>query len=92
MTTGKGMSMVPGSAGKGLGQQTGGTRCEDANEALRLLQMIARISVTRIGELCGMKAADMIERLRFEQAHGYISVTGRQLFFLRDIKDRVLDL
>lgn len=75
-----------------LGQQTGSDPYEQRHEAQRILTMIANISVEGIKESCGIKAADFVTEVRVWLAMGMQEeITGRQLFFLRDVKDKLLD-
>jgi hypothetical protein len=83
------------SLGKGLGQQTGGDEWGDAAEAITIFKMICNKSGLR------KQAADVLtpEAFRFleDQIDRYNTtvthyrITGKQLFWLRDIKDKLVE-
>ncbi len=92
-------SMIPvteraESAGEGLGQQTGsGSAPADGQEARKLLAMITPVGREMVELHCGSKAAKMVaeETERSNAIVTHYTVTGRQLFWLRDIKDRLVE-
>lgn len=91
--TGKKVSLVPQSAGAGLGQQTGGNSLSDGREARTLLAMIAPVGRETVREIAGDRAAQFVADL-VEQSNAtvtHFTVTGKQLFYLRDIKDKLVD-
>ena len=81
------------SIGKGIGQQTGGTSYDDRDEALRIVRMIAEASHEDIETACGLEAANFVRDVRVMVGFGKspIPVTGKQLFWLRDIKDKLIE-
>jgi len=80
------------SLGRGLGQQTGGTAQSDADEFKRILQMIANVDGEVLEAVCGSKAASFIREMRTRMSFGGpLCVTGRQLFWGREIKDQLIE-
>lgn len=80
------------SLGVGLGQCTGGTAQSDSAEASRILDMIANIDGEVIVAVCGYRAYSMVSQMRDTHRSGRVlRVTGRQLFFLREIKDQLCE-
>lgn len=86
-------TLIPGSAGAGLGQCTGGTLEMDREEAVRILKMIKDTNwaapppdgVLNMGE-----RAFIANILAGSRDAANFTVTGKQLFWLRDIKDKLL--
>jgi len=79
------------SLGKGLGQQTGGTPESDTREAVRILSMIAGVSIGTIEEELGADPGRFIRDMRAAMAFPKFEVTGKQLFYLRDLRDRLVE-
>ena len=77
------------SAGKGLGQQTGGSATMDTAEAGKIMSMIDPIDELALADTLSEKEFKFIHDIRVSIAFG--SVTGKQLFWLRDIKDKLVD-
>jgi hypothetical protein len=82
------------SIGKGLGQQTGGGATSDADEARKLLELIEDAGgYSLVLEVMGDKSANFVasqlEARDIRRSSYY--VTGKQLFWLRDIKDRLVE-
>jgi len=80
------------SLGKGIGQQTGGTLSSDSAEARRILAVIEQVSIGDIEDYCGAKAAKFVYDMRQWLAEtGGCMLTGKQLFFLREVKDQLVE-
>ena len=80
------------SRGSGIGQQTGGTADSDSAEAKRILTMIVDVDIDVIEGVCGERAATFIKEMRVRLSFGGpLCVTGKQIFFLRTIKDALID-
>lgn len=81
------------SLGKGLGQQTGGGATSDADEAMKLLKMVELAGGSElVGAILGEKSANFVDQLITQAAiYNELHVTGKQLFWLRDIKDRLVE-
>ena len=81
------------SRGRGIGQQTGGDEYGDALEAQRILKIIADVSVEDIYEHVGVRAGNLIRDMRTSLAFGVSNfrVTGKQLFFMREVKDSLIE-
>ena len=81
------------SLGKGIGQQTGGTAQSDGQEARTLLGMIAPCGIEVVKEICGDRAAGFVAEQvgRSNAIVTHFTVTGKQLFWLREIKDKLVD-
>jgi len=82
------------SIGRGIGQQTGGDQWADALEFKRLLKMILdnckRADMQRVLDAKSMTfIEEQVERANATVTH--FRVTGRQLFWLRDIKDKLVE-
>jgi hypothetical protein len=81
------------SRGYGLGQQTGGTALSDGQEARRLLAMICPCGIDAVTEVCGSAAAEFVKS-QSERSNAIVThyaVTGKQLYWLRDIKDKLVE-
>lgn len=81
------------SLGRGPGQSTGGTAASDGQEARKLLEMITPCGMTAVAEVCGANAANFVAE-QADRANAIVthfSVTGRQLFWLRDIKNQLVE-
>jgi hypothetical protein len=77
-----------------LGQCTGSeSPLGDSLEAQRILKIIAHADLDIIEHHCGERASDFIRDMREKSAHGIDSfkVTGKQIFFLRDLRDQLLE-
>ena len=76
-----------------LGQQTGGTASSDADEARRILDMMEHTPFDDIAAYAGQKAADFIADMRESRDlyRATFAVTGKQLFFLRSVKDQLVE-
>jgi hypothetical protein len=85
--------ILPHSAGSGLGQQTGGNVASDTREAIQLIEMMAEGYVK--GEykdvLSDREAEFLREQTVASTFKSTYSVTGKQLFWLRDIKDKLVE-
>jgi hypothetical protein len=70
----------------GLGQQSGGSAEDITNEAERLLKMLEN------HEPEDSRSAQFLQQMRerFEQYGSRTQVSAKQLFWLRDIKDKSL--
>jgi hypothetical protein len=80
------------SLGSSIGQQTGGTARSDADEAKRILSMIENVHADVIEAVCGGKAAQFISEMQVRRWNGGpLCVTGKQLFWLRELKDKLVD-
>ena len=82
------------SLGRGLGQQTGSeSPFGDALEAQRILKIIAHVELDLIEDQCGIKASKFIRDMRCNLAFGPLSfrVTGKQVFYLRDVRDKLVE-
>ena len=78
-----------------LGQCTGSdSPFGDALEARRILKIIAPATEDVIEHNIGRRAADMVRDMRERVAFRPVGfrVTGKQLFYLREIKGRLVDL
>lgn len=93
METGRRTSMIPQSAGAGLGQQTGGNVDSDTREALTLLKMIGSCPWDEDDSGIGLRARIFLHEQyeREGRDKGAYKVTGKQLFWLRDIKDKLVE-
>jgi len=86
------------SIGKGLGQQTGGDANADKNEGITLLNMVKGFEtpVGDWGKYCVLTEWEykflisMRHRL-FVMSETKFFITGKELFKLRDIKDKLFD-
>jgi hypothetical protein len=85
--------MNPSSFGRGLGQITGSdSPLADASEARRILAIIAEAGLDTIEYHCGKKAASIVHDMRASISFGpSFSLTGKQLFALREIKDQLIE-
>lgn len=78
-----------------LGQDTGKSPIENGYEAREILKMLCSKHGIRaeVLEHCGDTAVafveDMVEGLNAHVTHWYVS--GKQLFWLRDIKDKLVE-
>lgn len=81
------------SRGKELGQQTGGTADSDRDQALRIIGMIAPITgnLPRDQKILSDKDLFFARAQILESLFTNYSVTGKQLFWLRDIKDKLVE-
>jgi len=80
------------SLGNGIGQQTGGTAQSDADEAKRILSMIENVHGEVIESVCGGKAAQFISEMQVRRRNGGpLCVTGKQLFWLRDLSQQLVE-
>ena len=81
------------SLGRGIGQDTGSDEYGDSLEAQRILKIIADVSVEDIYEHVGVRAGNLIRDVRSSLAFGMpnFRVTGKQLFFMREIKDSLIE-
>ena len=81
------------SLGKGIGQITGGNAMSDGKEAIRLLRMITPCGIDTVTEVCGANAAKFVSEQtdRSNATVTHFSVTGKQLFWLREIKDKLIE-
>lgn len=82
------------SIGRGIGQQTGGDEYADTSEFRRILKMILegckKIDMQRVLDAKSMEfLEDSVSRSNATVTH--FRVTGKQLFWLRDIKDKLID-
>lgn len=92
----KPVSIVPQSAGKGLGQQTGGNSYTDVVEATEILRLICNGGTgirAKCEEALSQKEFTFLEEMidRRNTMVDHLSVTGKQLFYLRDIKDKLIE-
>lgn len=76
--------------------QTGGTAEMDAAEAWKLLEMMEHLSLEQIGEELGSARMVFINDLRKLKKNSPVTgavifVTARQLFYLRDVKDALME-
>lgn len=89
------INLNPNRENRGLGQTTGGTRSSDAAEAAEIIKMLCSKSgmESAVREYCGEKAVKFVhEQVESYNAHvTHFSVSGKQLFFLRDIKDKLIE-
>ena len=82
------------SLGRGLGQQTGSdSPFGDALEAQRILKVIANVELDLIEDQCGAKASNFIRDMRCSLAFGpsNFRVTGKQVFYLRGVRDKLVE-
>lgn len=80
------------SLGKGIGQTTGGTAESDADEMRRILTLIANVDDEVIHAVCGQKSEVFVSEMQHRRANGGpLCVTGRQLFFARDILSQLTE-
>jgi hypothetical protein len=82
------------SLGRGIGQQTGGDEWGDALEFKRILKMIVdgckRSEMEQV--LDSKSMAFLTEQVaRANAIVTHFRVTGKQLFWLRDIKDKLVE-
>ena len=78
----------------GLGQQTGSdSPLADAAEALRILAIIEGADTDVIEYHCGAKAAKFVWDMRQSLINdeNKFTVTGKMLFFLRDVRDQLVE-
>lgn len=75
----------------GLGQDTGGNDQARSAEARRILQIIELADINVIEHHCGPKAGKFMLDIRHGVGQPNFSVSGRQLFWLREIKDTLID-
>jgi hypothetical protein len=69
-----------------LGQETGGTPEENRDEARKLIELIVLLDYESLPDRDLHFFEDMRNRLVFPKC----TVSGKQLFYLRDIKDKLL--
>jgi len=80
------------SRGVGLGQRTGGTAQSDADEAKRILKMLAPgESRQEFAEALSRKENTFLHEQMLASLFPLYSVTGKQLFWLREIKDKLIE-
>lgn len=85
-----------GSSGRGLGQQTGGSAATDRDEAMKLLGMMHQVDLNdkKVIRCLSPTDHDFLDELmdRYENFYtrDFGVITGRQLFWLRDIKDKLV--
>lgn len=77
-----------------LGQQTGGDEISNGHEARAILRMITsqvnKVDMMEVLDDRAMKfLEDMVERANTFVTH--FRVSGKSLFWLRDIKDKLID-
>lgn len=85
--------LVPSSLGHGLGQTTGGTPEMDKAEAIRILKMIKDTDWADPppdGVLNSGERALIASMLAGSRDVENFTVTGRQVFYLRDVKEKLL--
>ena len=81
-------------SGTGLGQITGAdSPLADASEARRILAIIEGADTDTIEYHCGPKAAKFVRDMRQSLMNDGIkfSVTGKQIFYLRDLRDQLVE-
>lgn len=77
---------------RGMGQTTGGTHNSDRDEAVSILQLMAHCSIDQIEQVAGERAGDFVTDLRVELSLGAeLLISGKRLFWLRDIKDKLIE-
>jgi hypothetical protein len=81
------------SIGRGLGQQTGNDEWADALEYKRLLAMILGCPKADMQRVLDPKSMAFIEQEvnRVNATITHFRVTGKQLFWVRDIKDKLVE-
>jgi hypothetical protein len=80
------------SLGRGLGQRTGGTAESDSAEAKRILLLLANVDGEVVASVCGQKALSFIIEMQIRRANGGVMcVTGKQVFYLRDLRDQLVE-
>lgn len=76
-----------------LGQDTGNDRLGNGREAAQLLKLICSAGKAAVLEHCGEKASQFVseevERLNATVTH--FGASGKQVFWLRDIKDKLVE-
>jgi hypothetical protein len=82
------------SLGRGIGQQTGGDEWADALEFKRILKIVLdnckKDDMQRVLDQKSMKfLEEQVDRANATVTH--FRVTGKQLFWLRDIKDKLVE-
>lgn len=81
------------SGGQGLGQQTGGNVDTDIAEAITIIKMIAPCVAQLPPDQQALSSGDL--KFARDQIVTSLSpsyrITGRQLFYLRDIKDKLVE-
>jgi len=80
---------------KSIGQDTGKSFLDNGREAREILGMLCSQDGIReaVTEYCGERAANFVEQ-EVERSNATVthySVTGKQLFWLRDIKDKLIE-
>jgi hypothetical protein len=82
------------SLGKGIGQETGGDEWADSLEFKKLLRMIVegckKADMQRVLDTVSMNFVEH-QVLRANSMVTHFRVTGKQLFWLRDIKDKLVE-
>jgi hypothetical protein len=76
-----------------LGQDTGKSDLENGHEARKLLKLIAPAGKEVVSKLCGAHSARFVAE-QVARSNGFVThycVTGKQLFWLRDIKDKLVE-
>lgn len=81
------------SLGKGIGQYTGGDQYADAAEFRDILKMICEAGRGKCSGYLTDKEVNFIDESvgRSNTFVTHFRVTGKQLFWLRDIKDKLVD-
>ena len=81
--------------GNGLGQYTGADALANGREAKELICMIASVenAGVTIKRVCGDLAFEFVNAQleRYNTIVTHFTVSGKQLFWLRDIKDKLVD-
>ena len=79
--------------GRGLGQQTGNDEWADALEYKRLLKMILECPKIDMQRVLDTKSLAFVEQEvdRVNATVTHFRATGKQLFWLRDIKDKLVE-
>ena len=81
------------SIGKGIGQQTGNDEWADSLEFKRLLNMVLECPKADMQRVLDSRSIvfleDQVNRVNAVVSH--LRVTGKQLFWLRDIKDKLVE-
>ncbi len=85
--------ILPQSAGSGLGQQTGGNERSDAREAVRLLEMIDTVDWDARTDVLSWENRLFlsVQMARWRDCPSQYTVTGKQLFYLRSLKDGLVE-
>lgn len=77
---------------RNFGQTTGGTHDDNEREARTIIGLIRNVTIPEIEDACGGQSANFINGMRVYLARTHPStVTGKQLFWLRDVKDKLIE-